>query len=358
MKPVEIVSIGGYVFSVEEDACAMVRSYLGELEDFYLKKESGSEIMEGIEERMAELFIEKCGPQGVVDSAAVESVISALGRPEAIEEDDEDTPLSEPGPGRESSRTSEKVSEKHEKAASGKKLYRDPSNGRVAGVCSGLGTYLNVDPFIFRVLFFVLSILGFVLKVQKNNASSLCLDITVPLIYVVLWVCMPAARTISQKDEMRGEKGTVDAISDRIKSGITEIGEAARNSGGDIALRRLFRIMAVIIGVVFFLVGIIAVAALSTLAIGHGMLGHSFLYNKILEGAYGLSAPAASFLTTLPAIICISLLAIIPFVLLTYLGVRMIFDLKSPRWHPGLCMAVIWIIAAVVFAVLIAVPYL
>lgn len=353
MKPVEIVSIGGYVFSVEEDACAMVRSYLGELEDFYLKKESGSEIMEGIEERMAELFIEKCGPQGVVDSASVNSVISVLGRPEAIEEDEEEVEADV-----EEAPSSTREPEKHDRATSGKKLYRDPSNGRVAGVCSGLGTYLNVDPFIFRVLFFVLSILGFVLKVQKNNASSLCLDITVPLIYVVLWVCMPAARTISQKDEMRGEKGTVDAISDRIKSGINEIGEAARNSGGDIALRRLFRIMAVIIGVVFFLVGIIAVAALSTLAIGHGMLGHSFLYNKILEGAYGLSAPAASFLTTLPAIICISLLAIIPFVLLTYLGIRMIFDLKSPRWHPGLCMAVIWIITAVVFAVLVAMPYL
>ena len=88
MKPVENVSIGGYVFTVENDACSIAENYLNELESFYLPKKSGSEIMEGIEERMAELLIERCGPQGVVDKSSVEYVISVLGRPEAIEEDD------------------------------------------------------------------------------------------------------------------------------------------------------------------------------------------------------------------------------------------------------------------------------
>ena len=56
MKPVENVSIGGYVFTVENDACSIAENYLNELESFYLPKKSGSEIMEGIEERMAELL--------------------------------------------------------------------------------------------------------------------------------------------------------------------------------------------------------------------------------------------------------------------------------------------------------------
>ena len=60
MKPVEYVSIGGYAFSMEQDACSAAGSYLDELESFYLPRESGSEIMEEIEERMADLLIEKC----------------------------------------------------------------------------------------------------------------------------------------------------------------------------------------------------------------------------------------------------------------------------------------------------------
>ena len=59
MKPVEYVSIGGYVFSLENDACEAAKQYLSELETFYSKVESGSEVMEGIEERMSELLLEQ-----------------------------------------------------------------------------------------------------------------------------------------------------------------------------------------------------------------------------------------------------------------------------------------------------------
>lgn len=38
-----------------------------------------------------------------------------------------------------------------------KTLYRSKSNRMVAGVCAGLGDYLNVDPTIIRLLF----VLGF-----------------------------------------------------------------------------------------------------------------------------------------------------------------------------------------------------
>ena len=87
MKPVEHVSIGGYVFSLEEDACAAARKYLEELGSFYSKVESGAEVMEGIEERMSELLLEKAGQGGVVTLPMVESVMATLGKPEAIEED-------------------------------------------------------------------------------------------------------------------------------------------------------------------------------------------------------------------------------------------------------------------------------
>ena len=38
-----------------------------------------------------------------------------------------------------------------------KTLYRSKSNRMIAGVCAGLGDYLNIDPTIVRLLF----VLGF-----------------------------------------------------------------------------------------------------------------------------------------------------------------------------------------------------
>ena len=88
MTEIEKVSIGGYAFTLEKDASAEVEKYLKNLEAHYLGKEGGKEIMEGIEERMAELLLERCGRNGVATMADIQSLIGILGRPERIEADD------------------------------------------------------------------------------------------------------------------------------------------------------------------------------------------------------------------------------------------------------------------------------
>jgi len=42
-----------------------------------------------------------------------------------------------------------------------KKIYRSRNNRMIAGVCAGLGEYLNIDPTLVRVLFAVGTVLGF-----------------------------------------------------------------------------------------------------------------------------------------------------------------------------------------------------
>jgi phage shock protein PspC (stress-responsive transcriptional regulator) len=37
-----------------------------------------------------------------------------------------------------------------------KKLTRSKTNRKIAGVCGGLGDYLNIDPTVMRVLFILL----------------------------------------------------------------------------------------------------------------------------------------------------------------------------------------------------------
>jgi len=56
-----------------------------------------------------------------------------------------------------------------------KKLYRKPNDQMIAGVCSGLGDYLNLDTTIVRLIFVLLFFLG-------GNGI---------LIYLILWIVMP-----------------------------------------------------------------------------------------------------------------------------------------------------------------------
>ncbi len=83
MKKVEKVSIGRYAFTLYEEAYYKASEYLDELSNYYSNREGGNEVMEGIEERMAELLLEKCGPGGIVSVEMISEVISILGRPES-----------------------------------------------------------------------------------------------------------------------------------------------------------------------------------------------------------------------------------------------------------------------------------
>ncbi|MFQ6608991.1 MAG: PspC domain-containing protein [Fidelibacterota bacterium] len=40
------------------------------------------------------------------------------------------------------------------------RLYRNRTEGKVAGICAGLGDYFDIDPVIFRLLFIVMIFWG------------------------------------------------------------------------------------------------------------------------------------------------------------------------------------------------------
>lgn len=58
-----------------------------------------------------------------------------------------------------------------------KKLVRIDEGRMIAGVCSGLGAYFNLDPTLIRIIFIVLSFLSFAVGAF--------------LIYVALWALLP-----------------------------------------------------------------------------------------------------------------------------------------------------------------------
>lgn len=42
-----------------------------------------------------------------------------------------------------------------------KRLYRPTNDRKIAGVCSGVGRYLNIDPTVIRLIWAICALMGF-----------------------------------------------------------------------------------------------------------------------------------------------------------------------------------------------------
>lgn len=58
-----------------------------------------------------------------------------------------------------------------------RRLQRSNTNNQIAGVCGGLGEYLNIDPTLIRVIFLAMALFG---------GPGV-------LLYFILWIVMPEA---------------------------------------------------------------------------------------------------------------------------------------------------------------------
>lgn len=358
MKPVEYVSIGGCVFSFEEDACAAAKIYIDQLTEFYAHKKSGLEIMEGIEERMSELLFEQLGTGEVVTLSMVNAVIGVLGRPEVIEDEEEEEDEVQEAPSQEHARQ-EAHPKPEEKPR--KRIYRDPANGRFAGVCSGLGTFTGVDPTVFRLIFVILTIAGFSMDWMRFRPFRVDFSLTIPLVYAILWICMPVVKTVRQRDAMNGEKGTVDAISARIQRGNCDR-QTTPGARSAAVLSSCWHAVEVTMGMLLLFVGVMGLTGAGIFTWGKDLFGstsgrNSFMYNRMMEEMAEEAPYMLDLLSYAPAMFVLSLVALIPFVAMVYAGVILSFGLKAPKWHPGLCMFAAWIIAIAIFIVMALFAY-
>lgn len=327
MKQIEKASIGGYAFTLETEAAAEARQYLDEVANFY----DNPEISEGIEERMAELLRERTGADGVVSKSAILDIINILGRPERIAQDEPD----DVNPG------------KREKPV--KRLYRDIEHAKLAGVCGGIAAYFNFDPVILRVAFLALGLAGLIGFADKHGYLSL----TVPLIYIILWICIPAAKTARERWQMRGDDGSVESIRRSIEGGAGEMRSAIRQVGNSPAWSNMGRILEVIIGIMLLIIGVTGLFAGGLGLFGWKWLGLSSLVN---EGFMELSAnfpPGLDILNTIWVQVLGILAYSLPFLGMLYSSVLLLFRIKAPRWRPGLVLFVVWLIVIVVLTVLI-----
>ena len=183
MKITVSINLGGYSFNIDEDAYAELKRYLKNLELHFAGEESSSEILSDIETRMAELFRTKLTSyKQVINIEDVRQVITILGTPEDISDTEGPTArdkFSSPGYHR---------------------MYRDPDHRVIGGVCAGMAAYWDIELWLVRLIFFVLAMMGIGI-----------------LIYLILYIVLPEAKTTAEKIEMKGNPVNIHNIKDSVK---------------------------------------------------------------------------------------------------------------------------------------------
>lgn len=212
MKKTYSIHISGYIFIIEEDAYDTLNSYLmtlGEICNRAGEKETAADI----EQRIAEIFEEKRTVEGrsVISLVDVEEVITRMGAPEEIVDDVELPPT----PGGE---TPPPPHAPIGQVPVRKRLYRDLDNKVLGGVCSGIGWYLNIDPVWVRIIAVLLAFLS---------------GSTLVLIYIILWIAIPGARTPYERMQMMGMDSSMRNVGRVVTGGNFSPRNASANQSGN-----------------------------------------------------------------------------------------------------------------------------
>ncbi len=184
MKRIEHINLAGFAFQIDEDAAQRLRRYLDAIHKAVDQPAESAEVVEDVEARLVELFnTTLLDKREVVSIEHVEKAIAVLGEPEEFSLKSENE-------------ASEKTSSESEAMEKGpRRLHRNPDDKIFGGVSGGLAAYFGIDPILIRIGFIVSLFAGFGF-----------------LLYLILWIAMPKAKTIAQKLEMRGLAANVGNI--------------------------------------------------------------------------------------------------------------------------------------------------
>ena len=190
MKTTVQISLNGIAFNLDENAYQQLKSYIDELQ---LHFANDSEIIDDIEARIADLLSLRIkSAEQAVKLNDINEIIETVGNPKDF---DDNT-------------TSNNIRKQFENTNSSvkKRLYRDTDNKIIAGVCSGIGHYLNLNAAWIRVIFILFMSLS--IKIDGLHfwfSSRFILGIPFMLfIYIVLWIVVPRTKTPRQNLEMHG----------------------------------------------------------------------------------------------------------------------------------------------------------
>jgi len=337
MKKTFTINISGIIFHIDEDAFEKLSNYLNSIKSCFNSSDGKDEIIADIEARIAEMLQAKISDsKQVITIEDISEIIAVMGEPEQI-----------------GAENGAQTKSNYSSTETRKRLYRDSDNKVLGGVCSGIGAYFNIDPVWIRVAFVISLFIG---------GSGF-------LIYIILWIIIPQALTTKERLEMRGEPVNISNIEksiheeiDGLKSRLHNLKNEAKSSYSRnvrnyhprtavekildffLTLGRYFvRTIAVIIGIVFIMVGIFLVI---------GLISSFIKTNDVIwistMGISNFSIPVfLKLFIVSPTQITLALIGLglfigIPLVMLVYNGIKMIFGYKSKRRFIGISSFTLW----------------
>ncbi len=323
MNKTIIININGIVFHIEEEAYDTLRSYMVDVKRHFGNTADSHEIVGDIENRIAEMFSERivAGTKEVIAMNDVEEVISQMGRVDDFAGETSDTEDSYYAAG-----------DIPPAGGQQRKLMRDPDDRVFGGVCSGLGHYFGMEPKWVRLILVLLFVFG---------GTGL-------LLYIVLWVVMPLARTRADRMAMRGEaatlhnfKRTFEEEMEGLRTNFSGAGHSLRNganSAGN-AIGKLFVILAKIIGV-FFIIGLCIglIVLMVAVVASFGILGTNtdmeIFPMNVIDPAYR----SALLISSIGV-------AFIPMLALVALIIRILFNRVLIGRYTGFTLLALWLVA-------------
>ena len=215
MKEITRIHIAKVAYDIELSAKKELENYIAALERYAGDKE----LLADIEIRITELLGER-GVQsdGVITSDDVAAIRAQLGEPSDFAPEGEEVA--------------------REASDEPRRVYRDEEGAVLGGVLAGFGRFFGIDPLWLRLIFILLLFASFG---------------TALLVYLILWLIIPPARTAAEKLRMSGKPVTLASIKD-LAGTDEQIGNAGR------IVRHILRIAVGIALLLVALGGIIAVA--------------------------------------------------------------------------------------------------
>ncbi|MCZ4223645.1 PspC domain-containing protein [Pedobacter rhodius] len=330
MEKTIIINIGNTIIHIEESAYELLKAYLNEVKHYFANHADDLEIVTDIENRIAELLTEQLEEQKkqVVDAANVNFVIGQMGRVQdfdTVEADAEEEPVKHTT---------------YQAQPTDKKLYRDMDERVIAGVCAGVAHYLDFEAKWIR--------LAAVLTVFLGGTGI--------LVYALLWIIMPKAKSRIEKMEMKGEPANLQGfqknLNEELEAVRAHLNEANKHaqpllaqfgnfigeffewlgrfiSGTGKVIFKIIAIIIVIFGVLFLLGLIVGAAAFQ--GFWDASIYEYFPFSIINEGNRGVILFSAF-------IVCF-----IPILALVLFSIRVAFSKQAINKTLSFALLIIWL---------------
>ncbi len=414
MKKNISINISGIIFHIEEDGYDKLKAYLESINRYFSSFEDSHEIIADIEGRIAEIFLSKLNEgKQVIDNEDIEILISTMGsvRDFQAAEEDPDTPK----------KPLESMEDESEENIFSQKLYRDANRKLLGGVLSGTAYYFHIDPLwtrlIYLLLFFGVSILPsiavflfaayvvlWVVVPESDNlieekkikkmyrdpdrkvlggvasgvASYFGIDVVVVrllffvsiffvgsglILYIILWIILPEAKSITDKMEMKGQPVTLSNIESNIRKSLN-----VKDDGENLIIKILlfpFRLIAALFEVlskalgpiltfiiesmrVIFgvLITIIGMAGILVVLVVLGALIGFFAWGNI-DTLFPLPLELIKNDVTLLSGIALALAYIIPFLYLAILGFIVLMKKQVLNPKAGWAILAVWLTSVI-----------